>query len=673
MLGMQPLSPGEMWLDGEVLACSCPQCQAPMSVRLWLMVADCWRCGTSIELTAEQEQMALRLLRERQEARRTRTAPLEVAEPQTLVRRSDQVWADPVKPTVRQTVQPLQTAPQPPVAPPVEPPPPAVIAPPVPETVVAPPPVDVAPAPPPMVSVPTVFVPPVAPLVTVPVAHAPPPGKVIAALRPTHERPRQGLNELLLSCCLTSIVLHMVLIILLGLWIISGKQPRELILAMEVNSLDTPGDAELETIKEGVEFDDPGVLNSTDMSEGSPFTNAESETLKSLPIIGTPASDLPGPMEKPFSPPGPANPGAILAGRDPMARSQLVRSQGGTIASEAAVARGLEWLARHQNADGSWSLEGFNHAGNCNGECRHPGGHSDTSATALALLPFLGAGQTHLRGNHTVTVARGLRWLIDAQKSDGDLRGRGIGRMYAHGQAAIALCEAYALTQDKLLRDPAQRAIGFIVSAQHPEGGWRYGPGDPGDTSVVGWQLMALRSAKMAYLNVPDKCFDRAMYFLDSVQVGAKKGRGQGQFSYMPGSAPTHVMTAEGLLCRQYGGWKRDFKPLVEGVDYLLERYPPSRNNLDMYYIYYATQVMHHMGGNPWEQWNSKLRDILVETQATRGHEAGSWAPQGHHDHQGGRVYMTALSLCTLEVYYRHLPLYQDNALDSDKAKSAKK
>jgi hypothetical protein len=162
------------------------------------------------------------------------------------------------------------------------------------------------------------------------------------------------------------------------------------------------------------------------------------------------------------------------------------------------------------------------------------------------------------------------------------------------------------------------------------------------------------------------------MYFLDSVQVSPKKGRGQGQFSYMPGGAPTNVMTAEGLLCRQYGGWKRGFKPLNEGVDFLLERYPPNRNNADMYYWYYATQVMHHMGGRPWDTWNSKLRDILVDAQATRGHEAGSWTPQGHHDHQGGRVYMTALALCTLEVYYRHLPLYQENALDGD-VKSGKK
>src|SRR5581483_4141078 len=179
---------------------------------------------------------------------------------------------------------------------------------------------------------------------------------------------------------------------------------------------------------------------------------------------------------------------------------------------------------------------------------------------ALGLLPFLGAGHTHLRGEYYMTVARGLRALMNLQRPDGDLRGVGSGQMYAHGQAAIALCEAYAMSQDSLLRGPAQKAIDFIIKAQGPDGGWRYKPNDNvGDTSVVGWQLMALRSARMANLTVPDDAFTRAMRFLDSVQTEKKRGL----FSYLPDGDPTPTMTAEGLLSRQYSGWRYNEPALV--------------------------------------------------------------------------------------------------------------
>jgi hypothetical protein len=85
-----------------------------------------------------------------------------------------------------------------------------------------------------------------------------------------------------------------------------------------------------------------------------------------------------------------------------------------------------------------------------------------------------------------------------------------------------------------------------------------------------------------------------------------------------------------------------------------------------MYYWYYGTQVVHHMGDRPWQEWNGALRDLLVSMQATTGHESGSWAPGGGHDQQGGRLYMTALAVCTLEVYYRHLPLYKHSAAASE-------
>ncbi len=97
---------------------------------------------------------------------------------------------------------------------------------------------------------------------------------------------------------------------------------------------------------------------------------------------------------------------------------------------------------------------------------------------------------------------------------------------------------------------------------------------------------------------------------------------------------------------------------MLRGGDYLVGNLP-NRISGDFYYWYYATQVMHNLGGDHWEQWNVAMRDLLVNTQEQHGHAAGSWPPMAGHDHSGGRLYATALAACILEVYYRHLPLYR--------------
>ncbi|MEX2026148.1 MAG: prenyltransferase/squalene oxidase repeat-containing protein, partial [Pirellulaceae bacterium] len=225
---------------------------------------------------------------------------------------------------------------------------------------------------------------------------------------------------------------------------------------------------------------------------------------------------------------------STVAARDPRLRVEMVTKQGGTTLTEAAVARGLKWLANHQNEDGSWGLKDFEHAARCNcGGAGHVGGKS--AGTALAMLPFLGAGQTHLAGKYKGNVARGLRWMIANQESDGDLRAGSNDNsgMYAHGQASIVLCEAFAMTGDEELRIPAQKAIDFIVKAQYRDGGWRYQPGPAdqlGDTSVVGWQLMALQSARAANLTVPEETLEMASRYLDRAQSdgGARYGYQRG-------------------------------------------------------------------------------------------------------------------------------------------------
>ena len=343
----------------------------------------------------------------------------------------------------------------------------------------------------------------------------------------------------------------------------------------------------------------------------------------------------------------------MFAGRDAEERKKLAETEGGSAASESAVERGLKWLADHQDKDGHWSLHEFHAAGECNGQCSSPGGvSSDAGGTGFGLLPFLGAGYTHQSGKHEKTVKNGLNWLIADQTKEGTFRHCGGGTLYAHGIASIALCEAWAMTKDPKLKQPAQRSIDYIVKAQHDGGGWRYQAGMAGDTSVTGWQVIALRSARQGGLQIPKNVMKKISAFLDSVQTD-KKGSG---YRYMPNGRITDAMVAEGLLCRIYTSWNSKRPGLEAGVRYLLSR-PPQPGG-ELYYWYYATQVLHHYGGEPWEEWNPVMRDLLIDSQSTEGHESGSWAPQGGHDSAGGRVYATSLSLLTLEVYYRHKRMF---------------
>ena len=127
--------------------------------------------------------------------------------------------------------------------------------------------------------------------------------------------------------------------------------------------------------------------------------------------------------------------------------------------------------------------------------------------------------------------------------------------------------------------------------------------------------------------------------------------------------APTQeATTAVGLLCRMYMGWHRDRPALYRGVAHL-HRWGPSETN--MYYDFYATQVLHHWEGPEWEAWNKKMRDYLVATQASESHENGSWYFPDPLGDRGGRLYNTAMALMILEVYYRHMPLYGQQAVHS--------
>jgi hypothetical protein len=346
-------------------------------------------------------------------------------------------------------------------------------------------------------------------------------------------------------------------------------------------------------------------------------------------------------------------------------RSDVAQSRGGTAATEAAVKAALKWLADNQDANGRWNPR--THAAgketNVLGRDRqHAGSHSDSAMTGLALLAFLASGHTHFDGPYHDDVRRGLEYLMRTQAADGNLAGEAapFEFMYCHAMAACALSEAYGMTHDARLSGPVRKAVNYTLRAQDPVGGgWRYKPGDAGDTSQMGWQLMTLKSAELAGIPIPDSTRQGIIRYLQSVASGSYGGRA----AYRPSEQPSRTMTAEALVCWQFLGLSRQNPACNEAGDFLLAELP-SEANSNLYYWYYATLAMYQLQGVHWQRWNDALREAVVSRQVKAGPQAGSWDTDDLWGGHGGRVYTTSLATLTLEVYYRFLPLYAEVAPD---------
>jgi hypothetical protein len=381
---------------------------------------------------------------------------------------------------------------------------------------------------------------------------------------------------------------------------------------------------------------------------------------------------------------GPASTAAVMHSSEPAAGAQsssapyalrnspgrlgLVELQGGSTETEAAVTAALKWLAKAQSADGRWDANrhgagqelvvlGHNRGG--------AGRNADTGITALAILAFLGAGHSHQQGDYQDTVRRGLEFLLRSQAPDGNLFGEATlyAQMYCHSMATFALAEAMAMTKDERLRPAVTKAVDFSLRAQHPAtGGWRYRPTiDTGDTSQLGWQMMALASAERAGVEVATHTWVRVARFLRSV----RRGQYGGLASYRPDGPPSTSMTAEAFYCRELlqdlSGELPDEQAASEATRNLLASLPDGAH-VNLYFWYYASLALHQRQQDnqqahaAWREWNKALSEALVSTQQTMGEKAGSWNTNTVWGGYGGRVYTTAMAAMCLEVYYRYAP-----------------
>jgi hypothetical protein len=347
--------------------------------------------------------------------------------------------------------------------------------------------------------------------------------------------------------------------------------------------------------------------------------------------------------------------GSSLEGRSDANRNRLALQNGGSKESEDAVDAALAWFAAHQTPDGSWSMEMT--AKPCNGKCNHGteevGSPKKIAATGLALLCFLGAGQTHKSGKYQEEVGKGLAFLTKAIARDGRLvRDDPRYELYEHGIAVLALSEACEMTADTSLLPTIRLGIDYLIRCQHPDGSWGYTPNVTGDLSIVGWQMMAIKSAHKIGVRVTPDTVEKVDRFMDSQQSD------YGSYYGYRSSQRDPCMTAIGLLLRLYRGWPRTDPRILKGADYIADL-GPSTNGI--YYNYYATQLLFHLKHSDWETWNRMNRDYLVREQSKDGHSKGSWyIGKSHFNQVGGRLYCTAMATLSLEVYYRFMPIYDE-------------
>jgi hypothetical protein len=337
-------------------------------------------------------------------------------------------------------------------------------------------------------------------------------------------------------------------------------------------------------------------------------------------------------------------PGA-MGGRTGAGRGKAAQKFNMKPKSELAILRGLEWLRQVQNGDGSW-------------------GESNKGAmTGLALLCFLGHGETNTSPQYGVTVAKAVQWILDeGTKHQGHLNMENSitqAGCYEHGICTYALGEYYTMTKDERVIELFKMAISKIVQGQGPGGGWMYHfDKTANDLSVSGWQIQALKAAHLSQLNLPgvDASLDKAAEYLDRTR-GPKGGYGY------RGPEDRYSLSGVGVLCRLF--WKGDRGDVSKGMDFILDETDKNKpikykgEHADLYAWYYHTQAALMFGGAAWQKWNRWFQDEICDSQ----NPDGSWPAPGGKAHgpanaesMTGKVYRTTLCILMLEVYYRYMP-----------------
>jgi hypothetical protein len=338
---------------------------------------------------------------------------------------------------------------------------------------------------------------------------------------------------------------------------------------------------------------------------------------------------------EPAAPSNPSGTGAA-AGETDDAAVPRVDSE-----TEAVIEGAIRFLAAKQLPNGSWGMTDF--------ERRHP-----VAMTGYTLMAFLAAGHLPGEGEQGKAARAGLQYLLDGAKSDGTFGDRSLGQyMYNHGIATIALAELYGQTQAGDIRPKLDRAIKLIISCQNTEGGWRYRPiAQDADVSVTVLQVVALRAAKNAGIDVPQETIERAVRYVKSCYDTASGG-----FTYQPGNrAPGYARTAAAIYSLQVCGLYED--PLVtRGSEYLLKNF--NQREWFTYGTFYAVPAQYMVGGDVWKAWYPRIKSQLLR-QVVREGDRVYWDGSIDMGSNGlGPIYATAVYASVLAIPWNYVPIYQ--------------
>lgn len=425
----------------------------------------------------------------------------------------------------------------------------------------------------------------------------------------------------------------------------------------------------------------------------------DGSVMPALPTVGSVQVTLPN-LEQPYKDPRnvpnvPLAKQTAFGYRKGKIRDKLRAANRGDImpdkskSNKNAIADGLNFLVNNQNSEGCWRV--------CVIPRELPQWNTSESdwgtvgVTGLALLAFFGEGE--MPGDPELdtkmtpmgnAIFKGVRYLILAQdEKTGRLGpiGDGIKFMYNHGMGTMALCEAAGLTGDFNVRESAQKAVDFIVKTQATGGGWNYYAKVDGDsdTSVSAWQVQALVAAREAGLKVPPETLQKAL------EMYKKATSPDNYLKYSLDKTdpldPTRIsLFGVGLMMRNLLGddprtpalrrlaeklaqncpearpnWGGDWKPLQPKNDDV------ARGRYDPYLVYFGTYGLFFMGGKDWEIWHEGsnrdrtiiegFKKSIIMMQSTDG----SWKTNDQpNSYSGGTVYSTALSILSLQVYYRY-------------------
>jgi hypothetical protein len=328
-------------------------------------------------------------------------------------------------------------------------------------------------------------------------------------------------------------------------------------------------------------------------------------------------------------------------------RFLLSGGRGGGLQSRTSVDSALHWLATHQESDGMWDAAKYEGAE-----------EGSLGVTGLAVLAFMGGGNTSRKGEYMRTVSKGLEAIMRHQLDSGRIGPKQ--SLYTHAICTIALAEAYGRTRDERYAAAAQKAISYCEKAVNNDGGWRYQPKtEASDMSVTAWFVQAFKTAKLAGLKFNNAIYSQSLTFVDSCTDKGGSKDSTGGVGYMFAADQNYgkghpALTAAGMMIRQFTGTGVKNYLLVRAAE-ITRSQPPDWKKKDFYYWYYATYAMHNMGEEYRLWWNGKLRDVLLTYQAREEPHAGSWDPKDDKwGNRGGRVYTTALGALCLEVYYRY-------------------